>query len=460
MQQSRTPSELLLFAKQLKDLERYGEARAVLEELISAQPNNPKAHFRLATLLGSGTMTEESAEAYRRCLELAPEHPGALLGLGHTLKTLGRQEESISAYLRCIEVHPKNGEVYYSLANLKTYRFSDAQIIAMKRRLTGGDVQAVEEVNLLFALARAYEQRGDYSTAWRYYESGNSRQRRLINYDWQQTKTINDSLVAFYNHAFFEKTAAYGNPDPAPIFILGMPRSGSTLVEQIIASHSQVEGTGELPYIARLISSLGRNHAGDSKHPAVLSELEANQFAALGRRYLQMADRHRPEAGPCFIDKMPNNFSRIGFIHAILPNAKIIDVRRNPMDACVGNLRQLYAKGQPFCYDQRDVGEYYLQYQRMMDHWDEVLPGQVLHVQYENIVENLELQARRILAHLELPWEDDCLNYHQTNRAVRSASSSQVRQAIYSSGIGFWKNYQPKLKELQRVLQPIIYRDQ
>ena len=281
--QSKTPRALIESAKQLKGLERYEEARAVLEELIAAQPNSAKAHFQLATVLGSASMAEESAKAYRRCLELAPDHPGALLGLGHTLKTLGKHEESISAYLRCIEVHPKNGEVYYSLANLKTYPFGDAQIDAMKRRLAGGDVRASEEVNLLFSLAIAYEHRGDYCTAWHYYESGNKMQRTLVNYDSQQTKIVNDGLVAFYNHKFFEKTVACGNTDPAPIFILGMPRSGSTLVEQIIASHSQVEGTGELPYIGRLTSSLGRDRAA---HCSYLKRRGAQSCLCSHRRAL------------------------------------------------------------------------------------------------------------------------------------------------------------------------------
>jgi hypothetical protein len=313
-------------------------------------------------------------------------------------------------------------------------------------------------VNFLFALAKAYEDRKDYATAWRYYEEGNAKQRLLVSYDPVLTETVNDDLVSFFNAEFFRDHAGCGNPDPSPIFILGMPRSGSTLVEQIIASHSQVEGTSELPYIGRLTKSLNRNRADGMRYPQVLSELEPRHFNRLGQNYLDMASMHRVEGTPHFIDKMPNNFPLVGFIHAILPNAKIIDARRHPLDACTGNLRQLYARGQTFSYDQTDIGEYYLQYQRMMDHWDEVLPGKVLHVQYEDVVADLATQVRRILEFLDLPFEDACVNYHDTERAVRTASSEQVRQPIYTSGIGYWRHYEPQLAELKEVLEPILER--
>jgi hypothetical protein len=279
-----------------------------------------------------------------------------------------------------------------------------------------------------------------------------------VSYDPVLTETVNDDLVAYFSADFFRERAGAGNPDPSPIFIVGMPRSGSTLVEQIIASHSKVEGTSELPYIGRLTKSLNRNRADGMRYPQVLSELEDRHFNRLGQNYLDMARMHRVEGTPHFIDKMPNNFPLVGFIHAILPNARIIDARRHPLDACTGNLRQLYARGQTFSYDQTDIGEYYLQYQRMMDHWDEVLPGKVLHVQYEEVVADLETQVKRILDYLALPWEDACLNFHNTDRAVRTASSEQVRQPIYTSGIGFWRHYEAQLEELKEVLEPILDR--
>ena len=444
----------------LKELDHHEQAIEVYRAITEQQPDNPKAHFRLAGALGPAALTEQSAAAYQRCLELAPEHAGAWLGLGHMLKTLGQQEEGISAYQRCLEIEPDFGEVYYSLANLKTYRFDDAQIDEMKQRVASEAVKEISEVNFLFALAKAYEDRKDYAQAWHYYEQGNAKQRMLVNYDPVQTETVNDDLVNFFNAEFFSTHQGVGNPDPAPIFVLGMPRSGSTLVEQIIASHSQVEGTSELPYIGRISKSLNRNRADGMRYPKVLTELEPRHFQRLGQDYLQMAAMHRVEGTPRFIDKMPNNFPSVGLIHSILPNAKIIDARRHPMDACLGNLKQLYAKGQTFSYDQSDIGEYYLQYQRMMDHWDEVLPGKVLRVQYEDTVADLETQVRRILQYLELPWEDNCLNFHATERAVRTASSEQVRQPIYTSGVDFWRNYEPYLDELQEVLEPVISRYQ
>ena len=444
----------------LKELDHHEQAIEVYREIVKLHPDNPKAHFRLAGVLGPAALTELSAAAYQRCLDLAPQHAGAWLGLGHMLKTLGRQDEGIEAYQRCLELEPDFGEAYYSLANLKTYRFDDAQIQEMKERVASESVKEVSEVNFLFALAKAYEDRGDFDQAWHYYEQGNDKQRILVSYDPVQTETVNNDLIEFFNAEFFKEHLNSGNPDRSPIFVLGMPRSGSTLVEQIIASHSQVEGTSELPYIGRISKSLNRNRADGMRYPQVLSELEPRHFHRLGQDYLQMAAMHRVEGTPRFIDKMPNNFPSVGLIHSILPNAKIIDARRHPMDACLGNLKQLYAKGQTFSYDQNDIGEYYLQYQRMMDHWDEVLPGKVLRVQYEDTVADLESQVLRILEYLELPWEDGCLNFYDTERAVRTASSEQVRQPIYTSGVGFWRNYEPYLEELQEVLEPILDRYQ
>ncbi len=442
----------------LKELDRSEDAIEVYQALLKIQPDNAKAWFRLGGTLGPAALTEQAVDAYKHCLQLNPNHAGAWLGLGHMLKTLGQQEEGIAAYQRCRDIEPDLGEVYYSLANLKTYRFDDEELAQMKQRLEGDAVKNSSEVNFLFALAKALEDRGEFEQAWHYYERGNASQRMLVSYDPVMTETTNDDLIDYFSLDCLSRLGGAGNPDQAPIFILGMPRSGSTLVEQIIASHSQVEGTSELPYIGRLSKSLNRNRADGMRYPQVLEELEPRHFHQLGSRYLEMARMHRVEGTPRFIDKMPNNFPSVGFIHCLLPNAKIIDARRHPLDTCVGNLRQLYARGQTFSYDQVDLGEYYLQYQRMMDHWDEVLPGKVLRVQYEDTVNDLENQVRRILDFLGLPWEDQCLNFHTTDRAVRTASSEQVRQPIYTSGIDYWKNYETHLGELHETLEPILSR--
>jgi tetratricopeptide (TPR) repeat protein len=440
----------------LRELDRHEEAIDIYREILAIQPENPKAHYRLAGVLAPAALTEEAARAYRRCLELAPRYAAAWLGLGHMLKTLGQVDEGIDAYRRCLELEPNFGEVYYSLANLKTYRFDDDEIAEMQHQLEHTDLPDASEVNFLFALGKAHEDRGDYDAAWHFYEEGNAKQRMLVSYDPVQTEVTNSELIEFFNADFFAATHGMGNPDASPIFVLGLPRSGSTLIEQIIASHSEVEGTSELPYVGRLTKSLNRNRADGMRYPAVLAELEARHFERLGRDYLDMAARHRVEGTPRFIDKMPNNFPSVGFIHSILPNAKIIDARRHPMDACLGNLRQLYARGQTFSYDQCDIGEYYLQYLRMMAHWDEVLPGRVLRVCYEDTVANLDSQVRRILDYLELPFEEACLNYHDTDRAVRTASSEQVRQPIYTSGVGYWKHYEAYLDDLREILEPAV----
>jgi tetratricopeptide (TPR) repeat protein len=439
----------------LRELERPEEAIEVYRELLALQPDDPRAHFQLASALAPAARNEEAAAAYRRCLALAPKHTGAWLGLGHMLKTVGQHDEGVAAYRHCIALEPGFGEAYYSLANLKTYRFGSAEIESMQRHLESDKLNDTSRVNFLFALGKAFEDAGNYEQAWRYYEEGNARQRMLVNYDPVQTETVNDELIAFFDAAFFASTAGHGHPDRAPIFVVGLPRSGSTLIEQIIASHSQVEGTSELPYIGRLTKSLNHNRADAMRYPRVLGELQPRHFHRLGQDYLDMAARHRLQGTVHFIDKMPNNFPSAGFIHSILPNAKIIDARRDPMDACVGNLRQLYAKGQTFSYDQCDIGEYYLQYLRMMAHWDNVLPGKILRVQYEDVVADLETQVRRILDFLELPWEDNCLRFHATLRSVRTASSEQVRQPIYDSSVGFWRHYASHLDELREILAPL-----
>jgi tetratricopeptide (TPR) repeat protein len=440
----------------LKDLERHEEAINVYQKLVELQPDNAKAHYRLGAALAPAALTERASASYQRCLELTPNHTGAWLGLGHMLKTLGRQDEGIAAYQRCRELEPSFGEAYYSLANLKTYKFNEDEIAHMQAQLEDPELKDSSRVNFLFSLGKAFENRKDYATAWRYYDEGNSAQRVLVSYDPVLTETTNDDLVSFFSAEFFRELGAVGNTDASPVFVLGMPRSGSTLVEQIIASHSQVEGTSELPYLGRLTKSLNANRADGMQYPKVLAELEGRHFQRLGAQYLELAQMHRVEGKAHFIDKMPNNFPLVGFIHCILPNAKIIDARRHPLDACVGNLKQLYARGQNFTYDQTDLGEYYLQYQRMMDHWDAVLPGKVLRVQYEETVANLEQQVQRILEYLELPWEDSCVNFHETERAVRTASSEQVRQPIYTSGVGFWKHWDSEIEELKMVLEPIL----
>ena len=442
----------------LKEQNRFEESIECFTRLIELEPDNAQAHFQLAGALAPAALTRRAIEAYRKALELQPRFPGAKLGLGHVLKTVGRQEEAIEAYRECIRLRPDNGESYWSLANLKTYRLSDEDIAAMKKGLANEDLTNQSRVNFLYALAKAHEDRGDFRSAWEYYARGNGTQRMLEKYDPVQTEVLHDSIINVFSADFLRGKSAIGNPDRAPIFVIGLPRSGSTLIEQILASHSRVEGTSELPYVGRVAMSLNRNRADGINYPEAVRELAGEHFQALGDEYLDLARMHRTEGKPHFIDKMPNNFPAVGFLHLILPNAKIVDARRHPLDACVSCYRQLFAKGQTFTYDLTDIGEYFLEYERMMDHWHRVLPGKVITVQYEEVVRNFELEVRRLLEHCELPFEENCLRFHETDRPVRTASSEQVRQPIHARSIGFWKNYEDKLDELKEVLAPSIER--
>jgi tetratricopeptide (TPR) repeat protein len=398
-------------------------------------------------------------------LALRPKHAGAMLGLGHVLKTVGRQKEAIEAYRNCIQQKPHNGEIYWSLANLKTYRLTDDDIREMESMVAGRDdldeeVSEQSRVNFLFALAKAYEDRGNFEQAWAYYKEGNSSQRSLENYDPVRTEFMNDEIIEVFNRDFLAANTGLGHPSAEPIFVVGLPRSGSTLIEQILASHSQVEGTSELHYAGLVATSLNRNRADGVNYPQAVHELRGEHFKRLGADYLEYAQIHRVEGKPFFIDKMPNNFPTIGFLHLILPHAKIIDARRYPLDSCLSCYRQLFARGQSFTYDLTDIGEYFLQYQRMMDHWHEVLPGRCLTVQYEDVVTDFENQVRRLLEYCELPWEDACIHFHETERPVRTASSEQVRQPVYSKSINFWRNHEEYLAELIEVLEPALPRYQ
>jgi tetratricopeptide (TPR) repeat protein len=438
-----------------KEQDRYGDALECFDRAIALDARNAQAHYLRGATLAPAAFTCEAIDAYQRCLELRPGHIGALIGLGHLLKAVGRYDEAVASYAECIRQRPDLGETYWSLANLKTYRFDDATVTEMERRAAGGGLTLQSEVNFLFALGKAWEDRAEFDRAWHYYSTGNSKQRADVAYDPVQNESMNDRLLKIFSADFLRAHQGVGLADPAPIFIMGLPRSGSTLLEQILASHSQVEGTSELPYLGRVATWLNRNRADGINYPEAVCELRPEDFATLGADYLSYARMHRRTGTPRFIDKMPNNFPNIGFLSLILPDARIIDARRHPLDACLSCYRQLFAKGQTFTYDLTEIGEYYLQYQRMMDHWHRVLPGRVLTVQYEEVVTDFEAQVRRLLEFCGLPWEDACLRFHESDRPVRTPSSEQVRQPIYDRSIGHWRNYARHLDELVAVIAPI-----
>ncbi len=371
------------------------------------------------------------------------------------LKTVGRQAEAIEAYRHATRLRPEHSEAWWSLSNLKTFRFDDAEVEAMQRQLGQDALPDEARVQFSFALAKALEDRGEHARAFELYERGNRTRRRLESYDPVQTEVIHERIRAVFDADFLARHAGAGDPDPAPIFVVGLPRSGSTLIEQILASHSQVDATHELPEVGRLIQKIGRDRAGKLAYPEAVRDFDAAAFAAFGREYLEATRQHRREA-PRFVDKNPNNFASVGLLSLALPNARIINARRHPLDTCLSCYRQLFARGQPFTYDLTELGEYYLEYDRLMTHWHAVLPGRVLDVRYEDVVADLGGQVRKMLEFCGLPWEDACLRFHETERAIRTASSEQVRQPLYDRSIGYWRNYERELAPLVEILRPVL----
>jgi tetratricopeptide (TPR) repeat protein len=404
---------------------------------------------------------DQALSGYRALAVDTPNNPTIHLTLGHALKTIGQQAEAVQAYVRAYETRPDFGDAYWSLANLKTYRFGDEQIGAMRQLEAVKTTQLVDRYHLCFALGKALEDRGDYAQAFDYYERGNRLKREELGYDWRRIQREIDLQIEHCTPALFERNRRSGCPAPDPIFIVGLPRAGSTLLEQILASHSQVEGTMELPNILALSHRLnGRQRIDDTPvYPGNLTDITGDRLTAFGEAYLRDTQIHRKLGRRFFIDKMPNNFRHIGLIHLILPNAKIIDARRSAMGCCFSGFKQLFAEGQEFTYGLEEIGRYYSDYVKLMDHWDKVLPGKVLRVQYEDVVADLETQVHRILDYCGLPFEESCVNFHTTERAVRTASSEQVRQPIFRSGLDQWEHFDPWLDPLRAALGPVLSAD-
>lgn len=443
-----------LTAAQLEQ-EKLDEAIASAQRLVELTPEVAESHIALGNALARADRAHEAMESYRAAQEISVAHKGAMAGLAQQLKTLGRQDEAIAVHRENILRNPTNAEPYWSLANMKTFSFTDGDFQTMEELLKNGDLDDLGKVQLCNALGFAYESHGDYDRAFEYFQLGNDRRRGQESYDPVQTEESTSRQIEVFTPAFIEKNEGRGDPDPAPIFIVGLPRSGSTLIEQILASHSQVEGTHELNDLPMAVHTLPRNRQDKERFPLNLPGLKPHWWAKLGADYLERTSKYRGNAQR-FIDKNPNNYVYCGLLHLILPNARVINARRHPMDSCFGSYKQLFASGQPFTYDLTEIGEYYLQYQRLMDHWHEVMPGKVLDVQYEEVVADLETQVRRILDYCGLPFEQACLDFHQTDRAVKTASSEQVRQPIYSSSVNLWKNYETHLDELLEVLEPLL----
>lgn len=447
---------LLDLGRFLGERRRYIDAIEVLEDVLRLDSDRPDIHALLGDLLGIVGRSTEAMRAYERCLELAPEEPAALIGRGHMLRITGRRDDAQSSYRQCIRVAPDLGDAWWNLASIHGLTVTDAEIRQLQLRLESGELAPESEVGFRFALARALEDREDFAGAWEHFKLANDRKRTLVEYDSADTELELRTIRDAFGSGLFGDAVAATPKDKTPIFIVGMPRSGSTLIEQILASHSRVEGAGELPYIVMLSKALGGGRTDGLVYPGLISELDASELIALGKTYLHYAARRGLQETPFFTDKLPANFSHVGFIRLILPYAKVIDARRNPMATCVANYRQLFAQGKKYSYELEELGRFYLQYTEVMDHWDRVIPGTVLHIQYEDVVADLEVQVRRILDFCELPFEDACIDFHKSARPVNTASAEQVRQPIYDTAIDFWKNYEPYLGELREVLAPVL----
>jgi tetratricopeptide (TPR) repeat protein len=389
----------------------------------------------------------------------APHAADIHLSLAHSLKTQGRQAEAIDAYRAATALRPHFGDAYWSLANLKTYRFADEEIARMRAEEAAPATPLVDRYHLCFALGKALEDRGHYAPSWRYYSQGNALKRSESRYRPELIETNTRRQIEVFTRAFLASRAGVGDPAPDPIFIVGLPRAGSTLIEQILASHSQVEGTQELADIPRIVLDLqGRDpDLDDPRYPGVLAGMQGEAFRRLGEKYLRDTRVYR-SGKPRFIDKMPNNFRHLGLIHLMLPNATIIDARREPMACCFSNLKQLFAAGQEFAYSIEDIARYYRTYLDLMRHWDDVLPGRVLRVHHEDVVDDLEGSVRRILDFCGLPFEPACLQFHKTERSVRTASSEQVRRPIFRDGLDQWTHYADHLAPLREMLGDALSR--
>lgn len=437
---------------------RYAEALPEIDRALASEPRNPAFRNVQAVLLGRVGEFDRAIEVYADLLAEYPQQPRTWMSFGHALTAAGRQADGIAAYRKSIGLCPDLGEAWWSLANLKAFCFAAKEIDEMRRQLDRLDLSDDDRLHFEFALGRALEDAGDPAGSFAHYAEGNRRHRATARYDASEVTAHVRRSKEILTSRFFADRAGHGSPAPDPIFIVGLPRAGSTLLEQILSSHSAVEGTMELPDVIAIVRDLAERggRPGGSGYPEILADLAPEEFRALGERYLASTRIQRKTGTPMFVDKMPNNFAHVGLIHLILPNSRIVDARRHPLACCFSNFKQHFARGQHFTYDLEDIGRYYRDYVELMAHFDAALPGRVHRVYYERLVEHTEAEVRRLLEYCGLPFEERCLQYHATDRAVRTASSEQVRQPIYLDGIDHWRQFERWLDPLKRALGPVL----
>jgi predicted Zn-dependent protease len=442
-------------------LHRQNKPTAALREvngLLETDPRNPGYNNLKAAILARIGELKDSIEIYAEVLAEYPAQPKIWLSYGHALKTTGREPDSIRAYKKSIELQPNLGEAYWSLANLKTARFDDNELNAMRLQLERPDLTVDDRLHLHFAMGKALEDNREYADSFAHYALGNQLRRGQMNYQPDEMSAHVARIKSLFDAQFFADRKEYGATAPDPIFIVGLPRAGSTLLEQILSSHSQVEGTMELPDIAGMARALfdkGKDSQA-SGYSAVLATLDPDQCRELGERYLSQTRIQRKTPAPFFIDKMPNNFAHIDLIQLALPRAKIIDARRHPLGCCFSGFKQHFARGQGFTYSLEDIGRYYRDYVELMAYFDQVLPGRIHRVSYETMIADTEGEVRRLLDYCGLPFEDGCLRFYENERDVRTASSQQVRKPIFRDAVDHWRHFEPWLDPLKKSLGTVL----
>jgi Flp pilus assembly protein TadD len=439
---------------------------SLLDRLLRMDPSNLQYRASRAAAFGLLGQNDQSLQILEQLLIEFPSDEALRIHYGNTLRTGGSFDAAIAAYRKAAELRPSYGEAWFCLSNLKTFRFEDAEIHTMLAQLEKADLNDEDRLQVEFALGKALEDRADFGESFQHYVSGNALRKRMVRYDADINDQFVKSLEEMYSAEFFAARSGSGCPARDPIFIVGLPRSGSTLLEQILASHSQVEGTRELPDIQGFALELGirelrgRERRGESpQFSSLLERLTREELEAFGRRYLDQTRPSRLRGAPYFIDKMPSNFFHVGLIHLILPNARVIDARRSPLGCCFSNFKQHFQAGVWFSYNLDDIARYYRGYIHLMDHYDAVLPGRVHRVHYESLVANFETEVRRLLDYCGLPFEEQCLRFHETRRVVQTASSEQVRRPLFAEGVDQWRNFEPWLGELKQALGDVILRD-
>lgn len=447
------------YIRTLLQEQKYPQAYEVIDPMLKGEPNNPDLRrVYAAACVGLGRH-EAAIELYQQLRAESPESCALCVLLGHSLQAVGRRAEAIESYRKAAAIRASFGDAYWSLANLKTYRFSENEIQQMRAEESRPSADPADRYHLCFALGKAYEDRREYAESWKFYERGNALKRCESHYRPEITETEIRMQMEVCTAQFFSERAGSGALNADPIFIIGLPRSGSTLIEQILASHSLVDATQELQEIPRIVGEMEglRSYPNNQRYPSVLVDLSPVEFRILGERYITDTRCYRASK-QFFIDKMPNNFRHIGLIHLLLPNAKIIDVRREPLACCFSNLKQLFAGGQEFTYSVEDIARYYRSYLELMRHWDDVLPGRVLHLSYEDVVEDLAANVQRILTFCGLECEPACLEFYKLQRSIHTASSEQVRQPIFREGLLQWRNYEQWLGPLRDALGDVLIR--